>query len=55
MTQRKISQSKASMKRLEKKAAAFQMSIDWTKKRIETEIANLKKYEDELIITVANS
>ena len=55
MTQRKISQSKASMKRLEKKAAAFQISIDWTKKRIETEIANLKKYEDELIITVANS
>jgi hypothetical protein len=54
-TQKNISQLKAHIKRLEKKAAALQMSIDWAKKRIETEIADLKKYEGELIIAVANA
>lgn len=49
-TQRKIAQSNAAIKRLEKKAEQLQNSIKWNKSYIANEQANLAKYEGELIV-----
>lgn len=47
--QSKIAQSKAKIKKAEKKAEQLQTSIKWYKSYIQTELANLTKYETELI------
>lgn len=49
MTQAKISQTKATIKKYEKKAEQLQTQVKWYKSFAENEIANLTKYETELI------
>ena len=50
-TQAKISQTKATIKKYEKKTAQLENSIKWYKSTVQTELANLAKYEAELIIS----
>jgi hypothetical protein len=48
-TQSKIARSKANIKKYEKKTTQLESSIKWYKSTIQTELANIAKYEAELI------
>lgn len=48
-TQAKIAQTKATIKKYEKKTYQLENSIKWYKERVQTETANLATYETELI------